>query len=40
VADELLRRGHEVIHILGAGATQQHEMNPLAGVEDDRLIYR
>jgi uncharacterized protein (DUF488 family) len=40
VADELLRRGHEVIHILGAGATQRHEMNPLARVEDDRLIYR
>ena len=40
VADELLRRGHEVIHILGPGATQPHVMNPLARVENDRLVYR
>ena len=40
VADELTRRGHEVIHIIGPGSAQQHEMNKLASVEGDRLVYR
>ena len=40
VADELTRRGHEVIHILGPGATKRHVMNPIAHVVDDHLVYR
>jgi len=39
VADELTRRGHEVVHILGAGASQKHVMNPLARVAGDHLVY-
>lgn len=39
VADELTRRGHEVIHILGPGSTQRHEMNSMARVEGDHLVY-
>jgi len=40
VADELARRGHEVIHILGPGSSQKHVMNPMALVEGDHLVYR
>ncbi len=40
VADELQRRGHEVIHILGAGSAQEHVMNARARIEDDHLVYR
>ncbi len=40
VADELTRRGHEVIHILGPGAPQKHILNPMACVVDDHLVYR
>lgn len=40
VADELTRRGHEVVHILGPGATKRHVMNPIAHVVDDHLVYR
>jgi uncharacterized protein (DUF488 family) len=40
VADELLRRGLDVIHILGYGRRERHTMNPLAVVEGDRLVYR
>jgi uncharacterized protein (DUF488 family) len=40
ISDELLRRGHEVIHILGAGSTQGHVLNPKARIEGDRLVYR
>ncbi|HEY8183392.1 MAG TPA: DUF488 domain-containing protein [Thermoanaerobaculia bacterium] len=40
VADELTRRGHEVIHILGPGASQRHVMNPVARVVDGHLVYR
>jgi uncharacterized protein (DUF488 family) len=39
VSDELTRRGHEVIHILGPGASQRHVMNPMARVVDDHLVY-
>jgi uncharacterized protein (DUF488 family) len=39
VSDELTRRGIEVIHILGRGQTQRHEMNPHAVVEDGHVIY-
>jgi uncharacterized protein (DUF488 family) len=40
VSDELTRRGHEVVHILGPNATQRHVMNPIARVVDDHLVYR
>src|SRR5438132_10641577 len=40
VADELTRRGHEVVHILGPGSSQKHVMNPMALVEGDHLVYR
>jgi uncharacterized protein (DUF488 family) len=39
VSDELTRRGHEVVHILGLGASQMHVMNPVARIEGDHLIY-
>ena len=39
LSDELLRRGIEVTHILGTGQTQRHEMNKLARVEGDRIVY-
>jgi uncharacterized protein (DUF488 family) len=39
LSDDLVRRGVEVIHILGPGKTQRHEMNPMARVEGDHLIY-
>jgi len=40
ISDDLVRRGHEVIHILGSRSTQPHALNPKAGVEGDRLVYR
>jgi uncharacterized protein (DUF488 family) len=40
VADELTRRGHEVVHIIGPNAPKQHEMNPKAHVENGHLVYR
>jgi uncharacterized protein (DUF488 family) len=39
VSDELTRRGHEIIHILGPGASQRHVINPIARVVDDHLVY-
>ena len=39
VADELTRRGHEVVHIIGPGASHKHVMNPHARIENDRLVY-
>jgi len=40
VADELTRRGHEVIHIIAPGSSQKHEMNKLARVENGQLVYK
>jgi uncharacterized protein (DUF488 family) len=40
VSDELTRRGYEVIHILGPGASQRHVINPVARVVDGHLVYR
>jgi len=40
VADELTRRGVEVVHILGAGNRKRHELNPLASVREGHLVYR
>jgi len=39
LADELLRRGLEVIHIVGPGQTQRHAMHKIARVEADRIVY-
>ncbi|HEV7485608.1 MAG TPA: DUF488 domain-containing protein [Thermoanaerobaculia bacterium] len=39
VADELTRRGIEVLHIIGTGAVKVQAMNPLAQVEEDHLVY-
>ncbi len=39
LADELVRRGIEVIHIVGAGKAQPHVLNKMAKIEKDRVIY-
>ncbi|HKO59134.1 MAG TPA: DUF488 domain-containing protein [Thermoanaerobaculia bacterium] len=39
LADELVRRGIEVIHILGPGQTKNHELSKIARVEGDRIVY-
>ena len=39
VADDLLRRGVRVLHILGKGSVQEHSMNKHARIDGDRLIY-
>jgi len=39
VADELTRRGIEVIHIIGAGSVKLHALNPMAQIEGDHLVY-
>jgi uncharacterized protein (DUF488 family) len=39
VSDELVRRGIDVRHIIGPGAAQPHELNPMARVEDGHLVY-
>lgn len=39
LADDLVRRGVEVWHIIGAGAAQPHEMSKDAVVEGERIIY-
>jgi uncharacterized protein (DUF488 family) len=39
VADELTRRGIEVQHIINHGSLQRHELNSMARVDGDHLIY-
>jgi uncharacterized protein (DUF488 family) len=39
VADDLTRRGIEVIHIIGSNATRTHVMNEHARIEGDHLVY-
>ncbi|MEK6373116.1 MAG: DUF488 domain-containing protein [Acidobacteriota bacterium] len=39
LSDELLRRGVDVLHIIGRGEAKHHEMSPLARVEGDHLVY-
>lgn len=39
VADDLLRRGVEVVHITGRNAAHRHEMSGEARVEGDHLVY-
>jgi uncharacterized protein (DUF488 family) len=40
VADELVRRGHDVVHILNVGSRKRHELNPMARDVGDHLEYR
>lgn len=39
LADDLVRRGVEVVHIIGHGEAKRHAMSPLARVVGDRLVY-
>jgi uncharacterized protein (DUF488 family) len=39
LSDELVRRGFEVVHILGPHSRQKHEMNEHAVIADDRITY-
>lgn len=39
LADELVRRGVEVIHIIGPGSAQPHVLSKMARIEGDRVIY-
>ena len=39
VADELTRRGVEVVHIVGANDRRKHEINPLAHDAGGHLVY-
>jgi uncharacterized protein (DUF488 family) len=39
LADELLRRGCEVVHIIGPGQTRRHEMSGMARIEGDHVVY-
>ena len=39
LSDELVRRGVEVIHILGPGSSQPHALNAMARIEGDRVTY-
>jgi uncharacterized protein (DUF488 family) len=39
LADDLTRRGIEVVHILGAHSIQRHVLNPHARIEGDRVVY-
>jgi uncharacterized protein (DUF488 family) len=39
LADELTRRGIEVIHIVGPRSVQRHVMNSHARIQGDRVVY-
>jgi uncharacterized protein (DUF488 family) len=39
LSDELVRRGVDVTHIIGSGASKPHVMNDHARVEDGHLVY-
>lgn len=39
LADDLVRRGVEVIHIIGREQWQRHELNPIARIAGDRVLY-
>ena len=40
LADDLVRRGLAVIHILSPGKSQPHVLNAAARIEGNRLVYR
>jgi uncharacterized protein (DUF488 family) len=39
VSDELVRRGVDVLHIIGSGEPSPHALNPMARIEGDHLVY-
>jgi uncharacterized protein (DUF488 family) len=39
LSDELLRRGVEVIHIVGAGSAKPHTLSKMARIEGDCVVY-
>lgn len=39
LSDELVRRNVEVVHILGRGSWQRHELNAMARTDGGRLVY-
>jgi uncharacterized protein (DUF488 family) len=39
LSDELVRRGLEVIHVVGPGKTQPHLLNKMAKIEGNRVVY-
>jgi len=39
LSDDLVRRGIEVIHILGPGSAQPHALSEMARIDGDRVIY-
>lgn len=39
VADSLLTRGWEVVHIMGPGQIQTHRLTAFAVLQGDRLLY-
>lgn len=39
LSDDLVRRGIEVIHILGEGASQQHQLSGMARIAGDCVTY-
>jgi uncharacterized protein (DUF488 family) len=39
VSDELVRRGIEVIHIIGSGSSRPHVMNAHAVNKGEHLVY-
>ena len=39
LSDDLVRRGIEVIHIIGADATQPHALSKMARLQPDRVTY-
>jgi uncharacterized protein (DUF488 family) len=39
LADELVRRGVEAVHIIGPGKVQVHELSEMARIENGRVVY-
>jgi len=39
LSDELVRRGVEVLHIVGAGPAKAHALSKMARIDGDRVIY-
>lgn len=39
LSDELVRRGLEVVHIIGPGSAQPHTLNPMARIDGEIITY-
>jgi uncharacterized protein (DUF488 family) len=39
LSDDLVRRGVEVVHILGRDQAKRHELSAMARIEGDRVVY-